>query len=264
MPLSGRGNAASSTRYREREWKRSHGAIACAECRRSVFLSLPSLIVTEPATFLRCRLKLKCDKSVPCASCTRRGCASICPNGAYSHSPLGLSDPSRQSAHLPRVSYCLYFDCGYLIYLHACTHWMPVGSLVTGQGTRYAYHTQSLHAMPSLPITYNSSFVLADTDRLHNKITGMSARIRQLEDALAVSHSVSSSDTHPLLQRDLLQIKSIIDLHSAIEQEANENEGSGEHDENRILDTFGTLALRDDGASTFYGRSAGHEVRILL
>jgi len=92
----------------------------------------------------------------------------------------------------------------------------------------------------------------------------MSARIRQLEDALAVSHSVSSSDTHPLLQRDLLQIKSIIDLHSAIEQEANENEGSGEHDENRILDTFGTLALRDDGASTFYGRSAGHEVRILL
>jgi hypothetical protein len=140
---------------------------------------------------------------------------------------------------------------------------MPVGSLVTGQGTRYAYHTQSLHVMPSLPITYNSSFVLADTDRLHNKITGMSARIRQLEDALAVSHSVSSSDTHPLLQRDLLQIKSIIDLHSAIEQE-NENEGLGEHDESRILDTFGTLALRDDGASTFYGRSAGHEVRILF
>lgn len=110
---------------------------------------------------------------------------------------------------------------------------------------------------------YASSFVLADTDRLHNKITEMSARIRQLEDALAVSHSITSSDSHCLLQRDLLQIKSIIDLHSAIEQ-ANENEETAEWDDSRVLDTFGTLALRDDGASTFYGRSAGHEVRILI
>ena len=107
---------------------------------------------------------------------------------------------------------------------------------------------------------YASSFVLADTDRLHNKITEMSARIRQLEDALAVSHTLTSSDTHPLLQRDMLRIKSIIDLHSAIEQ-ANENEETSERDDSRVLDTFGTLALRDDGASTFYGRSAGHEVR---
>jgi hypothetical protein len=91
----------------------------------------------------------------------------------------------------------------------------------------------------------------------------MSSRIRQLEDALEVSHSTTSSDAHPLLQRDLLQIKSIIDLHSAIEQ-ANENEGTAGHDDSRVLDTFGTLALRDDGASTFYGRSAGHEVRTLL
>lgn len=107
---------------------------------------------------------------------------------------------------------------------------------------------------------YVSSFVLADTDRLHNKITEMSARIRQLEDALAVSHATTSSDTHTLLQRDLLRIKSIIDLHSAIEQ-TNENEETTGRDDSRVLDTFGTLALRDDGASTFYGRSAGHEVR---
>ena len=85
----------------------------------------------------------------------------------------------------------------------------------------------------------------------------MSARIRQLEDALTVSHSNVSRDTHPLLQRDLLQIKSIIDLHSAIEEIADE---TTEVDNGRVLDVFGTLALRDDGASTFYGRSAGHEV----
>ncbi|KAI9450548.1 fungal-specific transcription factor domain-containing protein [Russula earlei] len=137
------------------------------------------------------RLKLKCDKTIPCSSCMRRGCASICPNG----------------------------------------------SLVTGQGTR---------------------FVLADTDRLHNKITEMSARIRQLEDGLAMSHSGVSRDPHPLLQRDLLQIKSIIDLHSAVDQSI-EDDGTTEPDGNRVLDTFGMLALRDDGASTFYGRSAGHE-----
>jgi hypothetical protein len=78
MPLSGRSDTASSSKYKEREWKRSYGVIACAECRRSVLRSLPSLIVTE----LRRRLKLKCDKNVPCSSCTRRGCPSICPNGA--------------------------------------------------------------------------------------------------------------------------------------------------------------------------------------
>jgi hypothetical protein len=90
----------------------------------------------------------------------------------------------------------------------------------------------------------------------------MSARIRQLEDALEVSHAGHSHDAHPLLQRDL-QIKSIIDLHSAIEQKL-ENEETTDVDNGRLLDVFGTLALRDDGASTFYGRSAGHEVSILF
>lgn len=36
------------------------GELACAECRR---------------------LKLRCDKNVPCGSCYRRGCESICPLG---------------------------------------------------------------------------------------------------------------------------------------------------------------------------------------
>ncbi|KAH9926912.1 fungal-specific transcription factor domain-containing protein [Fomitopsis serialis] len=31
-----------------------------------------------------CRLKLKCDKKLPCGSCVRRGCTSICPNGSLS------------------------------------------------------------------------------------------------------------------------------------------------------------------------------------
>ncbi|KAJ3839391.1 hypothetical protein F5878DRAFT_535654 [Lentinula raphanica] len=44
---------------RELELKRSRGA--CAECRR---------------------LKIKCDRQVPCTSCQRRGCAALCPNGS--------------------------------------------------------------------------------------------------------------------------------------------------------------------------------------
>ncbi|TRM67025.1 hypothetical protein BD626DRAFT_396566 [Schizophyllum amplum] len=36
------------------------GEIACAECRR---------------------LKVKCDRTIPCSTCVKRGCAALCPNG---------------------------------------------------------------------------------------------------------------------------------------------------------------------------------------
>ncbi|KAL0954268.1 hypothetical protein HGRIS_005396 [Hohenbuehelia grisea] len=45
------------------EIKRLRGELSCAECRR---------------------LKLRCDKKVPCGSCVRRGCESICPCGILS------------------------------------------------------------------------------------------------------------------------------------------------------------------------------------
>ena len=63
MPQSSRAarHADEKERAKEQENKRNRGAISCAECRR---------------------LKLKCDKTVPCSSCSRRGCASICPNGS--------------------------------------------------------------------------------------------------------------------------------------------------------------------------------------
>ncbi|KIJ16385.1 hypothetical protein PAXINDRAFT_75585 [Paxillus involutus ATCC 200175] len=160
----------------DKEQKRNRGVMSCAECRR---------------------LKLKCDKTVPCSSCKRRGCSAICPNGA----------------------------------------------LITGQGTR---------------------FVLADTEKLHEKISLMSDRIRQLEDALAaMQSSVSSGEPHPLLHRELLGIKSIIDLHAAVEGgEATKNNDDVDND-SQYIESFGTLALRDDGAATFYGPSAGSEVSIL-
>ncbi|KAI6150929.1 hypothetical protein BKA82DRAFT_4465224, partial [Pisolithus tinctorius] len=45
---------------RETEHKRNNGQLSCAECNR---------------------LKIKCDKQIPCQSCRRRGCAALCPNG---------------------------------------------------------------------------------------------------------------------------------------------------------------------------------------
>ncbi|KAH6903168.1 hypothetical protein BKA70DRAFT_1301768 [Coprinopsis sp. MPI-PUGE-AT-0042] len=153
MPQAAQRKDLNAQKAQDKESKRARGALSCAECRR---------------------LKLKCDKTVPCSSCKRRGCSAICPNG----------------------------------------------SLITGQGTR---------------------FVLADTEKLHAKIAQMSDRIRHLEDALAVSHSTTSNEPHPLLGRDLMKIKSSLELHAAVEDEDKEP------------------VANDDGAATFYGRSAGSE-----
>ncbi|TEB22239.1 hypothetical protein FA13DRAFT_1819087 [Coprinellus micaceus] len=109
----------SEEELKDIELKRLRGELSCAECRR---------------------LKLKCDKKVPCSSCVRRGCESIC----------------------------------------------PCGILSAGQGTR---------------------FILADTDRLHRKISEMSTRIRQLEDALAIMQASVADERHPLLNDDLLKVK---------------------------------------------------------
>lgn len=103
--------------------------------------------------------------------------------------------------------------------------------------------------------------MLADTEKLHEKILLMSDRIRQLEDALAVlQSSMAPSESHPLLRRDLLEVKSIIDLHVAIDEDKARKTTERADDDSQYIEAFGTLALRDDGAATFYGRSAGSEV----
>ena len=124
------------------------------------------------------------------------------------------------------------------------------------------------HSSISVPyfFTIQCRFVLADTEKLHQKIAKMSDRIRLLEDALAILQSTVTGpdgDPHPLLHRDLLTIKSSIELHSATqggaEDSVDPDEGAQPDDE-QYIDAFGTLAIHDDGAATFYGRSAGSEV----
>ena len=91
----------------------------------------------------------------------------------------------------------------------------------------------------------------------------MSARIRQLEDALALLQSTMTNEPHPLLSRDLMKIKSSIDLHSAVDEQESDQPASAPEPDESPLDQFGTLAIRDDGGATFYGRSAGSEVRAI-
>ena len=92
----------------------------------------------------------------------------------------------------------------------------------------------------------------------------MSDRIRQLEDGLAILQSSVTREPHPLLANDLLKIKSGLELHSAAEGlflESSRDREPEPEEEPEYIDAFGTLAVRDDGAATFYGRSAGQEVR---
>ncbi|EKM81959.1 hypothetical protein AGABI1DRAFT_112143 [Agaricus bisporus var. burnettii JB137-S8] len=150
--------------------KRRKGAtrLSCAECRR---------------------LKLRCDRQVPCGSCVKRGCGAICPDG----------------------------------------------SLTTGQGNR---------------------FVLASTQELHEKISELANRVRDLEDGLRSSHSQLSNDTHPLLSEDLLKIKAPLQREPAsLRNSATLTSKEDEHNPD-VVDAFGSLAINLSGKSRYYGHIA--------
>ncbi|KAI0682175.1 hypothetical protein BC835DRAFT_1300198 [Cytidiella melzeri] len=165
MPAEPRKPPRKPTNDEDVELKRARGEISCAECRR---------------------LKLKCDKKLPCGSCVRRGCTTICPNG----------------------------------------------SLSAGQGTR---------------------FVLADTEQLHRKISEMSERIRQLEDALAIFQAGVSSDRHPLLRDEYLTIKFGPEVRRTVDDEFSRNALS------QTIDALGTLTIGAHGETKYIGRSGGSE-----
>jgi len=101
----------------------------------------------------------------------------------------------------------------------------------------------------------------------------MSDRIRLLEDALAIAQSAlngPNAEPHPLLDRELLKIKSSIELHSAsitgslVPEDILEAEEEEDGDDEQYIDAFGTLAIRNGGAATFYGRSAGQESLLIV
>lgn len=97
-------------------------------------------------------------------------------------------------------------------------------------------------------------FVLSDTDELHQKITEMSQRIRQLEDALGLLQSNISSEKHPLLRDELLMIK------YGPEQQLTDDLDPPGNPIFEPMEAFGTLTIGDDGETRYFGASAGSEV----
>ena len=79
-------------------------------------------------------------------------------------------------------------------------------------------------------------FVLANTEALHEKITQLSTRVRQLEDALQEAHNKTSLEAHPLLSDELLQIKRPLERES---QEDSPQQGEAEAAE--VIDAVGSL-----------------------
>ncbi|KAK0439848.1 hypothetical protein EV421DRAFT_1818820 [Armillaria borealis] len=67
-----------------------------------------------------------------------------------------------------------------------CSDICPDGALTSGRGSR---------------------FILANTEQLHERITLLSDRVRQLEDGLQTLQASCSNESHPLLAPDLLRIK---------------------------------------------------------
>jgi len=78
----------------------------------------------------------------------------------------------------------------------------------------------------------------------------MAERIRQLEEALAVSHAKTSTEIHALLvQTDDNQKDRPVDQPS---QSSSVN--------NDVIDAFGTLSIGSDGRSKYHNQSAGADV----
>lgn len=89
------------------------------------------------------------------------------------------------------------------------------------------------------------------------KISEMSKRIRQLEDALSVSHASGSDEKHPLLNNKLLAIK----FDPRVQQPTGDpDSGQDESEESipHLTDALGILSIGEEEVR-YYGASAGSE-----
>ena len=113
--------------------------------------------------------------------------------------------------------------------------------------------------------TWFFRFVLASTQELHEKITQLANRVRQLEDGLRASHSQVSPEVHPLLSDELLKIKAPLQRDVTNVKPANVPAVVKEEENNPdAVDASGSLSIGQSGRTKFYGQTANSWVRILL
>ncbi|RXW25123.1 hypothetical protein EST38_g747 [Candolleomyces aberdarensis] len=172
----------NKTHDKELEMKRNRGQASCAECRR---------------------LKIKCNRQIPCHSCQLRGCADLCPNE----------------------------------------------SLSTGQ-----------------------RFILAAEEDLSSKISTLSSRIRQLEDALSTLQAELSTEPHPLLAAELVSSQdnpsadSYSKMHGEpVGGESSKRGGSGQisnsgSNTGEVINTSGMRFIPRLGVSQFFGSTGGSKL----
>ena len=103
-------------------------------------------------------------------------------------------------------------------------------------------------------------FVLADSDTLHHKLSEMSKRIRQLEDALQIAHAAVSTGHHPFLSKELLEIKNGVVATSVPEKEVSPDHELTEC-EKELVDSLGQLTV-DEGGEIYLG-GAGVSLTVL-
>ncbi|KAF6761160.1 fungal-specific transcription factor domain-containing protein [Ephemerocybe angulata] len=175
-----------------------------------------------PTSCAECRrLKLRCDKNVPCEKCVSRGCAEICPNGV----------------------------------------------MASIKGNR---------------------MVLSGTEELHERISQLQGRVRDLESALRTMQTAVSEEPHPLLNNDTLRLPPLrppSQQGSSPRSTSSSNKSSAaslsspastrpptnislklEAEEDSPIDAFGTLTIGRDGAAIYIGKTARSEflIRALL
>ena len=106
--------------------------------------------------------------------------------------------------------------------------------------------------------------LLSDTAQLHRKLNEMSQRIRQLEDALEISHTANSSNPHPLLREELLAIKRCVTAPEPATKEPSPA-AVAEAADGDYVEAMGTMTISDrGGVSRFIGGSGGSESLILV
>ena len=93
-------------------------------------------------------------------------------------------------------------------------------------------------------------FVLASTQDLHEKISELSTRVRELEDGLRASHAQHSTTQHPLLAEDLLRIKAPLQREGLSLPTNGSDEQGGD-----VVDSFGSLSISDTGRTNFFGQA---------
>ncbi|KAI5992291.1 hypothetical protein F5J12DRAFT_786194 [Pisolithus orientalis] len=165
----------SGSHARMIERRRNSGQISCAECRR---------------------LRIKCNKQIPCQSCR-----------------------------------------------HSCT------TVTTNTFTRIHSEGVAQHYVPMEAFTQVKELA---TEHLHRRVSRMSERIWQLEDALSELQARYSTEPHPLLRPDLLGASQ----HDNVSLPCANNPEVAEPT-SELVESLGTLSISDGGASRFFGPTGG-------